>query len=608
MKKIFAILAVLSAASFLFSCNPAANEPSDTTPGKEKVKPEPVSLTLSFVLPSGGEKTAWVAGDKIVVHGEYAEDQVTVTLAAGDISSDGKTASLTVDGLVPYEREDVGSTLYAGYPADAVDNLPHCFFYTKFKNTNQYLLAACNDASNKFQFVEVCTKLSFSVTGDFDSYAITGRKDAVTGYEAIQVKITDKEQILNQYREGAMVTISDKLSGGVQNVYLPAGTVLPGGFDLKFFKDGEAVKVYTDKEEVSFADASQDLGDITSKIKDYEMEINVSEAVNLSEAGTANSYIVNNPGTYKIKAVQGFTEDSVGAIESTAVIWETWNNTEAVTPKSLVNATMYEGGFIYFRVSDPFVGGNALIAAKDEDENILWSWHIWLPKTPVTDVEEGQFATQLVMSRNLGALVDVPASGSAPAESFGLLYQWGRKDPFPGIGDPSTSAPATIAEGQEISYLNEQTSIAGGIQNPNVFYYLDDKDWQNEGNDPVPNFWGEAKKTVYDPCPVGYFLPERKSGLTFWGGSDIKAQAYFSLDQENYRFNIGTLTFPLAGYIDDADGVHKGAGTLAQIWCGRWDSGTQNGYGFTGDTGGEFRRRGAIRSRGGSVRCVAMPQ
>lgn len=166
MKKIFALIAILSAASFLFSCTPAANEPSDNTPGKEKVKPEPVSLALSFVLPQGGEKTAWVAGDKIVVHGEYAEDQVTVTLAAGDISSDGKTASLTVDGLVPYVREDVGSTLYAGYPAGAVDNLPHCFFYTKFNSSNQYLLAACNDASNKFQFVEVCTRLSFSVDGD----------------------------------------------------------------------------------------------------------------------------------------------------------------------------------------------------------------------------------------------------------------------------------------------------------------------------------------------------------------------------------------------------------------------------------------------------------
>ena len=88
----------------MFSCTPVKNDPSRETPGNEKVKPEPVSLSLSYVLPEGGEKTAWVAGDQIVVHVEYAEDKVTVTLAASDISSDGKTASLTVDGLVPYVR------------------------------------------------------------------------------------------------------------------------------------------------------------------------------------------------------------------------------------------------------------------------------------------------------------------------------------------------------------------------------------------------------------------------------------------------------------------------------------------------------------------------
>ncbi len=606
MKKIFANIAVLSAVIFLFSCAKPGNNPSGDTPGKEEVKPEPVSLTLSFVLPEGGEKTAWVAGDQIVVHGEYAKDKVTVTLAAGDISSDGKTASLTVDGLVPYIREDVGSTLYAGYPADAVDLLPHCFFYTKFNTSNRYLLAACNDAQNKFQFYEVCSRLSFSVDGDFDSYAITGRKDAVTGYEAIQVKITDKEKNLNQYRQGALVTVSGKLASGSQAIYVPAGTVLPSGFDLKFFKDGEAKKVYTEKEEISFAGEGQDLGNITSKIKDFVMELNVSDAVSISDEGTANCYIVTAPGTYKIAAVKGNTEESVGTIETTAVLWETMGNTDVVEKGSIIDATLYEGGYMYFRVPEPFVGGNALIAAIDEEEKVLWSWHIWMPKTPVTDVDETNFATLKVMDRNVGALVAVPASGAAPSESFGLLYQWGRKDPFPGIGDPATSAQSTLAEGQEITYLNEQTSIAGGAQNPTVFYYLDDKDWQNEGNDPVAALWGEAKKTVNDPCPVGYVLPQRNNSCPFWAGSDISGAAYVILDADNYRFTVGNLTFPLAGYIDDADGAHKGAGTDIQIWSGRWDSGTQNGYGLTGVVGDQFRRRGQIRSRGGSVRCVKL--
>ena len=57
---------------------------------------DPETQTLKFVLPDGSLKTKWVAGDKIVVHGEYAKDQVTVTLDAADISADGRSASKSV--------------------------------------------------------------------------------------------------------------------------------------------------------------------------------------------------------------------------------------------------------------------------------------------------------------------------------------------------------------------------------------------------------------------------------------------------------------------------------------------------------------------------------
>ena len=105
MKKIYDI-AILCAVLFpLVSCGGDPVEPEPTPVG-----PEPETRTLTFVLPEftigegeeapGILKTAWKAGDQIVVHGEYARDQVTVTLAAGDISGDGKTATVTADNLV----------------------------------------------------------------------------------------------------------------------------------------------------------------------------------------------------------------------------------------------------------------------------------------------------------------------------------------------------------------------------------------------------------------------------------------------------------------------------------------------------------------------------
>ena len=77
--------------------------------------------------------------------------------------------------------------------------------------------------------------------------------------------------------------------------------------------------------------------------------------------------------------------------------------------------------------------GNAVVAIYDmedadaEDATILWSYHIW-----VTDVADQPFGVNskgnsyTVMDRNLGAVSATPGDAGA----IGLLYQWGRKDPF----------------------------------------------------------------------------------------------------------------------------------------------------------------------------------
>lgn len=46
-------------------------------------------------------KEAWVSGDQILIHGEYSQDQVIVTLTPSDISSDGKICYLSVNGVTP---------------------------------------------------------------------------------------------------------------------------------------------------------------------------------------------------------------------------------------------------------------------------------------------------------------------------------------------------------------------------------------------------------------------------------------------------------------------------------------------------------------------------
>jgi len=614
MKKIFATLAlILAVLAFVCSCTQKAKvipeREREGLPPVEEV--DPVSLALTFVLPDGCAKTAWKAGDQIVVHGEYAKDQVTVTLAAGDISSDGRVATQTVDGLKPYVREDLVSNLYAAWPADAVQNPDHCFFYSGFKTTNTLLLAACNDAENKFSFKELTSSIGFNVDGDFDTYAFTGRKDARVGYEYIQAKITDKDFIIDQYHKEPLVTISGSLKAGkdvLQLIYLPAGTQLPSGFDLKFYKDGEALKVYTVKTGTMTEPGNAvDLGDITDELKDFRQAIDVTKAVTLAPEGSANCYIVTAPGIYKFPTVKGNSTKSVGTVESTVVLWETWNNGETVTAGSLVSNTMFEGGQFYIEVPEPFHAGNALVAVLDEDETILWSWHLWMPETAPTTNTFGYTVGCEIMGRNLGALIDTQPGAMADPRSFGLFYQWGRKDPFLGPKEAGSTESVTFAGIEMTTYservTQDQTSddLEETATMPTTFLTVTDLDWNLIDDREA---WGDQersnKKTIYDPCPYGYRVAGRKRAKFFETAS--ASLTNWAYDAENFYFQMGdpVSTLPACGYLNE-DGTYYPEG--AMVWNTHMDHDTANKTYCQLVSGGASKKGQMSRSIGGSIRC-----
>ena len=326
---------------------------------------------------------------------------------------------------------------------------------------------------------------------------------------------------------------------------------------------------------------------------------------NLSKDGTANSYIVTSAGKYMFAAVQGNTETSVGAVAKAELLWETENTATAPEANSIIASVSYEKGYIYFSTPAVLKPGNALIAAKDADGVILWSWHIWIPETEIAIVSDATFSSKKTMSRNLGALVDATLDTPTSVKSFGLLYEWGRKDPFPGLGVSSGAGSIAVA-GTQMKQQEAPMTVEESIKNPTVYVYKSSGDWASEGT-ATSSLWGETAKALYDPCPVGYMLPARDKSCAFWAGTKwTGSTGPFVLNSENGSFSVGTLVFPLAGYIDDAGEGQKKAGTRTIVWSGRWDSGTVNGYGFYGYTDGgiAFRNQGNVRARGGSVRCV----
>ena len=342
MKKIYNI-AILCAVIFpLFACHEDPVDPGTAEPEG----PQPESRTLTFVLPeytlAEGEeapaalKTAWQAGDQIVIHGEYAKDQVVVSLGAGDISGDGKTATVKVDGLYPYQREDCSSTLYASYPASVVDNLKHCFFYSKFSTTQQQIMAACNNGDT-FQFQNILGILAMTVGEGLGDFTISTPKKDAMGYEFLQVKITDNEQYYKQYVGNPILQMDGTVKGNEILVFLPDESSFAGGFVIKFKENGDYTKIYKHTEPVEVLRGTVvDLGDISGEIQHYDNPFS-ADVKDLDTAGNANCYVINEPGSYKFKAVYGneptnYLKDVADAV----ILWETWNDMSEVTPNSVL--------------------------------------------------------------------------------------------------------------------------------------------------------------------------------------------------------------------------------------------------------------------------------
>ncbi len=327
---------------------------------------------------------------------------------------------------------------------------------------------------------------------------------------------------------------------------------------------------------------------------------------NLGKKESANCYIVTEAGDYKFPAVKGNSAESVGAVASAAVVWETWNNDEAVTAGSVIAFVSVEDGFVVFSTPETLKPGNALIAAKDASDAILWSWHIWIPATPITTNTYGLWNTPM-MDRNLGALVAAVVGEPATSESFGTSYQWGRKDPFVGPKSASSGSNATVA-GTEVTKIDATMTIEETIAQPTVIGHTNDADWLTGESDNT--LWQNDVKTVYDPCPPGYKVPARDKTQPLMSG-DLSALAGWSEDAANGYITIGdpVAVFPVCGYRDDySPGSFSKVYQRVAYWSS-YASGTVKAYLLNirlADYGNAHTTGEGPKARGGFVRCVEL--
>lgn len=304
---------------------------------------------------------------------------------------------------------------------------------------------------------------------------------------------------------------------------------------------------------------------------------------NLSLAGSANCYVVQREGDYSFSTT--LKDNTVLSGVGADLLWTdvayNWinNNSEVQNAVSPVNPEHIIKDITYNaqenRISFTATGnvGNAIIAlytGSGVTRTIVWTWHIWVSGRSLNQMSVNWVSKNLQakgqslvwLDRNIGAINNIADNIGA----YGMLYQWGRKDPFVGsriIGQKTSPGTETNAFsdrtlpiytnnafGSGFSVESSLGSIQDVAKNPMVFY-VSSGNWATD----IPaSVWGDGvapfatwqdymagtgansytegirrgTKSNYDPCPPGYRVPtSEEMWLSFaaWSNADYPAWA-----------------------------------------------------------------------------------
>ncbi len=283
----------------------------------------------------------------------------------------------------------------------------------------------------------------------------------------------------------------------------------------------------------------------------------------------ANCYIVAPEATLEFNGrLQGCSADTIeGDPAQAGVMWESAGADIKVKEGDVVASATFskETGLITVKAGK--TPGNALVVIEDAVSNVLWSWHIW-----VTDYDPSKGCYQqdakgkvIMMDRNLGALSATPGDPL----SLGLFYQWGRKDPFPGVpGD------CVYNEGISISGLSSKNSavtpdaIGYAIAHPTTLLYANDyQTWISTASQATAaqDLWTKTtrNKSNYDPCPAGYAVPWQNDYA--WYTNFTAANMTFAASGFTFTYDAHSTYYPAAGYLNGL--TLTDAGKTVRCWA-----------------------------------------
>jgi len=346
----------------------------------------------------------------------------------------------------------------------------------------------------------------------------------------------------------------------------------------------------------------------------------------------ANSHLIAPGSTLRFDAShKGNSNDDADLLHSVSaeLVWQ--------DEPDLISDIIFDETENTITVTTNNKSGNAVIATRDDEGDINWSWHIWVadydPEVNTLTVKNGEdyLMEWTYMDRNLGAV-----TGDWQSIGFhGLMYQWGRKDPFPGIADWNGNQKVLYdMSGNELNMLTADVEVDNNldnaIKNPMTFYLNSNgsvADWytitlSTHNND----LWGATAdlhcKTIYDPCPYGWKVPENDYKSPKFQMAVQAYCGYFvqgtTMDASTYEdeyfvgvYRIGNgkeWYFPYAGRISNVDGAINFYAQFCENWTANPYKTASNkaAYYFTVNTflnGGKCNTY-MNRAEGRNVRCV----
>ena len=268
---------------------------------------------------------------------------------------------------------------------------------------------------------------------------------------------------------------------------------------------------------------------------------------NLKE--TANCYIISEQGNYEFPLVYGcgfingkenprsYSGDNFldykGEIINTPEIKYKIKYAKIISwdsdPEIIKNIKIKENYLKFSITKVPKGGANYIIAIFDDQDTIIWSWHLWLVDN-LKDIKIGEYT-----------LLNIPLASKLEDEKINIgYYQWGRKDPiFDNIS----------------KIVKRSSNTMEAIQNPETLYYNAGGNWNWIDNS---NYWGK-EKTIYDPCPAGYRVPGKETLENI-----LKCESY-KKDSIKGEIKFNDLLIPLSG-IKYSDGIFY-KDIRGVFWC-----------------------------------------